>query len=85
MAAPGPHGTEVEAPQTIPIRKVWLSRWRQQAVATGYAHLGVDVRPGRKEQPGHLEAALVCGDVQGRHALPVLPTTGKDRDGHAVI
>ena len=38
----------------------------QQAAATGFSHLGVDVSAGHEEQPGHLKVAFVCGDVQGR-------------------
>ena len=46
----------------------------QQAAAAGYTHLGVDARPGREEQPGHLELAVECGPVQGRIAALALQT-----------
>ena len=45
----------------------------QQVVANDHSHLGVDVRAGREQQPGHLEAAAEC-DVQGRTAVLVMRT-----------
>ena len=43
---------------------------------SGCSYLGVDVRPGREEQPDHLEEAAECGLVQGRLAVLVLRDRG---------
>ena len=48
----------------------------QQVVANDYSHLGVDVRAGREQQPGHLEAAVDRDAVQGIKAAPALRDPG---------